>query len=51
MSPRYTFGLEFRNKILARGDSQDPMQLFVDFMGREPDLQPLLERSGIEAAA
>jgi oligopeptidase A len=44
-------GLEFRNKILARGDSQDPMQLFVDFMGREPDLQPLLERSGIEAAA
>jgi oligopeptidase A len=41
-------GLEFRNKILARGDSRDPMELFVDFMGRAPDLKPLLERSGIE---
>jgi oligopeptidase A len=44
-------GLEFRHKILARGDSRDPMQLFVDFMGREPDLRPLLARSGIEASA
>jgi oligopeptidase A len=44
-------GLEFRNKVLARGDSRDPMELFVDFMGREPDLQPLLKRSGIEPSA
>ena len=44
-------GLEFRHKILARGDSRDPMQLFVDFMGREPDLRPLLARSGIAASA
>jgi oligopeptidase A len=44
-------GLEFREKILARGDSRDPMQLFVDFMGREPDLRPLLERAGIETSA
>lgn len=44
-------GMEFRAKILSRGDSRDPMQLFVDFMGREPDLRPLLARSGIDAAA
>ena len=44
-------GLEFREKILARGDSRDPMELFVDFMGREPDLKPLLQRSGIENAS
>jgi oligopeptidase A len=44
-------GMEFRQKILARGDSRDPMQLFVDFMGREPELEPLLERSGIGVSA
>jgi oligopeptidase A len=40
-------GMEFRDKVLARGDSRDPLELFVDFMGREPELEPLLERSGI----
>jgi oligopeptidase A len=44
-------GADFRHKVLARGDSRDPMELFVDFMGREPDLQPLLERCGIIPAA
>ena len=44
-----TVGHEFRTKILARGDSRDPMELFVDFMGRQPDQQALLERSGIAA--
>jgi oligopeptidase A len=44
-------GMEFRNKVLSRGDSRDPMEIFVDFMGREPDLRALLERSGIDASS
>jgi oligopeptidase A len=42
-------GSAFRKQILSRGDSRDPMELFKDFMGREPDLRALLERSGIAA--
>ncbi len=40
-------GAAFRRDILARGDDEDPAQLFQHFMGREPRLEPLLERLGL----
>lgn len=43
-------GSEFRHKVLARGDSDDPMTLYREFMGREPRLEALLERSGLVPA-
>jgi len=40
-------GMQFRENILAKGNSQDPAELYRSFMGRDPDLKALLVRSGL----
>ncbi|MCZ6915244.1 MAG: M3 family metallopeptidase [Gemmatimonadetes bacterium] len=40
-------GRDFREQILALGDSKPPGELYRAFMGREPRLEPLLERQGL----
>lgn len=37
----------FRENILERGGTEDPMELFKKFRGREPQVDALLERSGL----
>ena len=36
----------FRENILARGGSEDAMELYKRFRGREPKVEPLLKRKG-----
>ncbi len=44
-------GDAFRARLLGRGGSVDPMAAFRDLRGRDPQIQPLLVRRGLTAAA
>ena len=37
----------FRDNILAKGGSVDAMELFRDFRGRDPEVEPLLKKRGL----
>jgi oligopeptidase A len=42
-------GKRFLQAILERGGSREPMELFIDFRGREPTIDALLRHSGLAA--
>ncbi|MEO7558433.1 MAG: M3 family metallopeptidase, partial [Gammaproteobacteria bacterium] len=42
-------GQRFLRSVLEQGGSREPMELFVEFLGREPTIDALLRHSGIAA--
>ncbi len=38
----------FRSNILEKGDSDDPMTLYKNFRGQEPQLEPMLKNRGLK---
>ncbi|CAB0150344.1 Dipeptidyl carboxypeptidase [Pseudidiomarina piscicola] len=42
-------GQAFRDAILSKGNSKDPMQQYIDFRGQKPTVEALLERRGLTA--
>jgi oligopeptidase A len=40
-------GRRFRDTVLAQGGSREAMELFVDFRGRRPSIEPLLRYAGL----
>ena len=44
-------GDHFRQTLLSRGGSREAMSLFHDFTGRDPYIEPLLRRRGLDPVA
>lgn len=40
-------GIRFRDTVLAQGGSKEAMELFIEFRGRKPSVEPLLRHSGL----
>lgn len=40
----------FRDKVISRGGTQEAMQLYRDFSGKDPSIEPLLEARGLKPA-
>jgi oligopeptidase A len=43
-------GRQFLHAVLEQGGARDPMELFIEFRGRKPSIEPLLRHSGIAGA-
>ncbi|CAK7329261.1 unnamed protein product [Dovyalis caffra] len=41
-------GIKFRETVLALGGGKSPLQVFIDFRGREPSPEPLLRYYGLK---
>jgi oligopeptidase A len=46
-----TTGQRFRETVLARGGSEEAMDLFIAFRGRRPSIEALLRHTGLVPAA
>ncbi len=42
-------GLRFLTTVLEQGGSKEPMEIFIEFRGREPSIDALLRHSGLAA--
>jgi oligopeptidase A len=42
-------GLEYKERILQQGGSLEAIDMFVNFRGRKPSVDPLLKQAGIQA--
>ncbi|MCF8359653.1 MAG: M3 family metallopeptidase [Prolixibacteraceae bacterium] len=38
----------FRDNIISRGGTDEPMKLYLKFRGKEPSIEPLLEKRGLK---
>lgn len=40
-------GQHFRDTVLSKGNSQNPMKTYLDFVGKKPGIMPYLLRMGL----